>query len=122
MQPNPKYTLLDVLEKPIRGSNNLADLDGFASKELDLIIRFLIGVNNARSNSKTTSVMLGWQELTDSEQAQLTEHYSKHQIAMLGISICCLLEYRANMDPLNLLSFLRDMHKRNEGNNNNDKE
>jgi hypothetical protein len=89
-----QYKLEDVLDKVIRNTNNFKDLDGFIRPEMNTLCKFLLKVSDAATASKTTSAMLAWQGLTDVEQARLLEHYNKHQLVVMAIAFCNVVQER----------------------------
>ena len=94
MQEKPKFKLEDILIKPVRGIDKFIELEDFSNEEMRVLMQFLVGVHNINSPSKNLSVMMAWAHMTDTEQAMLLEHYSRHQIVMMGLALCCVMEAR----------------------------
>jgi len=112
----PKIPIEEVLIKPVRGITNFRDLEGFDSPSFQLLLKFLHEVATARSSSKTTSIMLAWDTLTDNEQSRLTEHYSKVQLVNFGLALCCVMEAGATLPgSLSfLMKFMKDLRRPEE--------
>lgn len=95
MQNNkPKFKLEEILTKPVRGIGKFVELEDFSNQEMMVMMQFLSGVSNAPSPSKTLSVLMAWSEMSDNDQHQLLEHFSRHQIVMIGLAFCCVVEAR----------------------------
>lgn len=81
-----KPKIEDILEKPT-GIEKLSELDGFDKPVFKAMVNFISACHRAKSRKYTTRLMIAWDELEKGEKALLTEHYSKLQLSVLGLSI-----------------------------------
>ena len=103
--------LLDVLKRPLK-AQNFSQFNDWVAKEYELLLKFILEVAMAPTKSKTTSVFIAWDNLSEIEQARLTEFFSKRQLILIGFALCAYLESRNSGMQSFFGQFMDDIGKR----------